>query len=135
MIRHMPKIFKKSIASLLIAVVLLSSFLTFFATPAKAGLKEVFGTGPWHYQSLAQYYVKVHDKDNPDEVFGERYTTAQVDWIIWSVLMWLPSKITGTGFWTCIFTGDIAGCWDTIISDSEQADYLALVEKNQEPKE
>lgn len=35
----------------------------------------------WYNQSFCQFYTKVFDQDNPEEIFGERYTYAQINWI------------------------------------------------------
>ena len=42
--------------------------------------------GPWYNQTPDQFHRKVFDTTNPDEIFGERYTFAQVNWIINSLL-------------------------------------------------
>ena len=40
--------------------------------------------GPWYNQNPNQFAEKVFS-DNPDEIFGERYTFAQINWIINSI--------------------------------------------------
>lgn len=66
--------FKKLLVSLLIATV----FLTNFATIAKAQSTS------WYNQSYKEWKTKVFD--SPDnEIFGERYTFAQVQWIVYSL--------------------------------------------------
>jgi len=75
---------KKFILSLLIVVQLFASTLV-LAVPAMAAEEA----GPWHDQTFGQWYSKVYDEDNPDEIFGERYTTAQVQWIIYGLLSFL----------------------------------------------
>ncbi len=47
----------------------------------------------WYNQNPAEWYSQVYDDDNPSEIFGERYTAAQVDWIIMSILTWPATKI------------------------------------------
>ncbi len=37
---------------------------------------------PWYNPDLKTFQQKVFDQSNPDEIFGERYTYAQVVWII-----------------------------------------------------
>jgi hypothetical protein len=41
--------------------------------------------GPWYNQNFRQFSTKVMDTSNPDEIFGERYTYAQINWIINSI--------------------------------------------------
>ncbi len=104
---------KKIIVTLLIflQVFLLSSSLG--ASAAKAA-----SIGPWWNQGPGQFYLKVHEQDNPAEIFGERYTTAQVDWIIWSVLLWLPTKIVGEELMNCLFSQDAGVCVGALFADS-----------------
>ncbi|KKU02685.1 MAG: hypothetical protein UX99_C0017G0019 [Candidatus Amesbacteria bacterium GW2011_GWB1_47_26] len=42
----------------------------------------VLPDGPWYNQNTCQFNRKVFDTTNPDEIFGERYTFAQINWII-----------------------------------------------------
>lgn len=57
-----------------------------FATPVKA-------EGPWYNQTPDQFAKKVMDKTNPDAIFGERYTYAQINWIINSLAIFInPSE-------------------------------------------
>jgi len=69
--------FKKIFVSLIITSY---AFLTLAATPAHA----LLGTGPWYDQSPTQFYSQVYG-DNDTEIFGERYTAAQVQWVMYSV--------------------------------------------------
>lgn len=41
--------------------------------------------GPWYNQNPTQFAKKVTDKSNPDAIFGERYTFAQINWIVNSI--------------------------------------------------
>lgn len=40
----------------------------------------------WYNQGPLDFYQKVFDKSNPSEIFGERYTYAQVSWITYSLV-------------------------------------------------
>lgn len=51
-----------------------------FVTPVKA-------EGPWYNQTPDQFKNKVMDEKNPDAIFGERYTFAQINWIINSLAL------------------------------------------------
>ena len=71
----MPKLLKKLILSF-------SVFLFVFlvsSTPASAQEKT------WYNPSFSEFVTKVFDS-NPSEIYGERYTYAQVVWINWSLL-------------------------------------------------
>jgi hypothetical protein len=51
--------------------------------------RAVFATQvpqPWYNQDFRQFGQKVFDQTNPDEIFGERYTYAQVTWIFNSLI-------------------------------------------------
>lgn len=66
-----------------ITILFLSIFILFAAiiTPhAKAQ-----GGGTWYNQSFEEWSAKVFDDSNPQEIFGERYTYAQVTWILHSL--------------------------------------------------
>lgn len=43
----------------------------------------------WYNQGFKEWSTKVLDEDNPQEIFGERYTFAQVQWIVYSMVAFL----------------------------------------------
>lgn len=55
-----------------------------FATIATPYAKAQEG-GTWYNQSFEEWSAKVFDDSNPQEIFGERYTYAQVTWILHSL--------------------------------------------------
>ena len=69
---------KRILFSLLVLVVLFSSV---FARVANAQV----GT-PWYNQSYRVWSARVFDHTNDTEIFGERYTFAQVQWIVYSLM-------------------------------------------------
>lgn len=76
----MPKILKK------ISLILISSFLIFnsaMALPLAAHAADSPST--WYAQSIFEWIPKVYDSSNPSEIFGERYTAAQSQWVLWGV--------------------------------------------------
>lgn len=42
--------------------------------------------GVWYDQSYKEWKDKVYNKEDPQEIFGERYTAAQVQWILYSLM-------------------------------------------------
>ncbi|MEK7553222.1 MAG: hypothetical protein AAB504_00810, partial [Patescibacteria group bacterium] len=73
-------------------LVLSSSFLV----PAIAMAEEAPST--WYNQGFTDWYAKVYgDESPPSEIFGERYTAAQVQWILYSLfafpINFLGSKV------------------------------------------
>ena len=45
--------------------------------------------GVWYSQNFQEWYSKVYDSDTSQEIFGERYTAAQVQWVIYGFLSFL----------------------------------------------
>jgi len=74
--------FKKLLLSFLAALVLFFSVSTRFASAQT-----------WYYQDFFEWYEKVFDTQNQDEIFGERYTAAQVEWIIYSLMAWAINHV------------------------------------------
>jgi len=76
----MKKLLKKISLFFLSFLVLISSYLTILAPSANA-------QSTWYSQNPFEWYIKVFDEETspPNEIFGERYTAAQVQWIIWSL--------------------------------------------------
>ncbi|KKU16872.1 MAG: hypothetical protein UX25_C0022G0001, partial [Candidatus Woesebacteria bacterium GW2011_GWC2_45_9] len=58
--------------------------------------------GAWYNQSFEEWSTKVFDKNSPQEIFGERYTYAQVLWIVYS----LTSVLTGPDLLACLNSAD-----------------------------
>lgn len=115
--------FKKLILSILASVILLVSALPLFARTAHAQV--------WYSQGPGEWFAKVYDPDNPAEIFGERYTAAQVEWIIWSLITWPWVKILGPELMFCLVTEDIVACVTALIGSSDiQNSTLALAPKN-----
>ena len=75
-------------------VLLLSTilFVFFFTSPVKAA------DSTWYNQSYGEWSTKVFDNSNPTEIFGERYTYAQVLWITYS----LTHILSGTDLSNCL---------------------------------
>ena len=69
---------KKLLISFLIGVVLFFSLAPFSIAKAQSQTT-------WYNQNPFEWYTKVYDTSNPNEIFGERYTAAQVQWVAYSV--------------------------------------------------
>lgn len=72
----MQSLLKKLLFSLLITTTFLFSLAPFSQAKAQA---------LWYNQSPFEWYSKVYDDTNSNEIFGERYTAAQVQWITYGV--------------------------------------------------
>lgn len=74
------KFLKKKIIRYTVVFSVIFSILLSSASP----FLKAAQAAPWYNPGLIEYGRKVLDEDNPEEIFGERYTYAQVVWILWS---------------------------------------------------
>lgn len=101
----LPKIFKKLLLSFLAFLVLFTSF----ATPAKAD-------GEWYAPYLNDWYTKAYDTSNANSIFGERYTAAQVTWVVYTMLS-LPFTITlGPKLTSCVIANIPTGAVSQLLA-------------------
>ncbi|MCH7641376.1 hypothetical protein IID22_04220, partial [Patescibacteria group bacterium] len=100
--------FKKLLISFLASIILLVSVLSSFARPVQA-------QGLWYSPTFDEFTNRVFDDSNPDEIFGERYTLAQVVWIFHSLTSILVPDI----ILACLTKGTgpgVASCLEEVIS-------------------
>jgi len=121
---------KKLLTAALLFAILATNFALFVPSTVRAQAPP----GPWYNQSPVEFYSKVYDENNPSEIFGERYTVAQVDWIVWSVITWLPTKISPK-LTLCsleiIFGGGVTDCITTLLSSVEPEENKYALESNE----
>jgi len=101
---------KKLLISFLVGLTVFLSFAPYLS-PAKAQTT-------WYTQSLPEWYLKVYDSSNPNEIFGERYTAAQVQWITYSI----PSMLLN---WVTNGNTDLGGCFMGITEASINVNLCA----------
>jgi hypothetical protein len=118
----MSKPLKKIVFSFLTALVLLFSFAPFFRAKAAIPPGGInVGIDPsnlWSHTWYAEenpfaWYQKVYDDSiSPtSEIFGERYTAAQVQWVIYGLFSFFWNFIPGNPqLTTCAISGDISSC-------------------------
>lgn len=97
---------KKIVLSCLIFILLAFSFVRY------ASAQE---NGTWYNQSFQEWFLKVNN--SPDsEIFGERYTAAQVQWVIYGLLNFLvnSSGTAGNQALSCLMENGVAECRDAI---------------------
>jgi hypothetical protein len=111
---------KKIIFSFILSVFFLVTLVTPFAYAQE--------TSPWYMQDFKQWYVKVYDQSNPQEIFGERYTAAQVQWVIYGLISFFLNTDKNLGNIVCIFSG---GSVDSCLQQTP----IFLGYLNHEPKE
>jgi len=85
--------FKKFILSLLSAILLLVTIVPYFS-PARAQT--------WYHQPYGDWYDRVYNPDNPEEIFGERYTAAQVEWVVYGLVAFLMNNIGNPELTACL---------------------------------
>jgi len=69
-----------------LALIFLCSIL-FFNSMAMPFATALAAPSTWYSPGVVDWYKKVYDGGNPSEIFGERYTAAQVQWIIYSLIV------------------------------------------------
>ena len=109
---------KKLILTALLSIFLTSSLLSLGAQSAKA--QET-----WYDQGFSTWYRRVYDRNNPDEVFGERYTAANVQWIMYGLFsnilnFFIPSELS-----PCFFAAGPGTANSTLPELKDCADNLA----------
>jgi len=114
----MPKIITRIISTVLILTILFVST----ASPllinsiraaddpggASGGEKET-----WYNQEFQTWFVKVYDDSTPEtEVFGERYTAAQVSWVIYGLIAFIINQLGDEEVNQCLLKEgkDLAEC-------------------------
>jgi hypothetical protein len=88
----MSKLLVKFLASLLAFAVLFNSTLSLNVVRAQTTAGE-----QWYNSSFANWYGKVYDTNiSPaNEIFGERYTAAQVQWVMYGLWAFMVNSVTG----------------------------------------
>lgn len=82
------------------------------------------GVGQWYNQGFREWYTKVYDTQTspPSEIFGERYTAAQVQWVFYSIpsifFNSMASLISNEpeGLLLCIMNLDVSACASFVLS-------------------
>lgn len=103
-----------------ISLILLSSilFLNSMAMPFATALADDEAPSTWYNQGFGNWFIKVYDDDTspPSEIFGERYTAAQVQWILYSLisLPFVSGSETTKQAVICALTKDILECSDVV---------------------
>ena len=127
---------KKLLLSSLVFIFILSGFLSFFPKKAMAQ------ANPWYSQDFRQWYTKVYDTNisPPSEIFGERYTAAQVQWVLYS----LPSITFNTlasfissnpeGLVLCVINADLGSCISAFLGDNSFQSQTRLAQQKSVPE-
>jgi len=71
---------------------ILLSFLA-LTTLSLSVLTPAASAQTWYLQDYSDWYEKVYSEDDQDEIFGERYTAAQVEWIIYGIIAFVFNHV------------------------------------------
>lgn len=103
---------KKIIASVVLAIFLLTSIFVPVALAQTSSGTTVPST--WYNQPFNEWYGKVYDNDNPTEIFGERYTAAQVQWVIYGLFSFVINATGDPETTNCLMNDDLNDCIDKV---------------------
>lgn len=98
--------FKKFLLTFFTFLIVFVSSLSFF-------VRQTHAQTYWWNPPFQEFYNKVNsvEANPPQEIFGERYTAAQVSWIMWSLLMFAMNNTVDSNMSTCILAGgSFTGC-------------------------
>lgn len=71
----------------------------------------------WYNTSFGEFTKKVNDDTNPSEIFGERYTSAQVQWVMWSLGNFIINFVTlGNGKMVSCESTNVE-CWTDVVKN------------------
>jgi hypothetical protein len=96
----MPSLFKK------LTLTFLSFLILFFSVaPNLLVVKaDSSNNSTWYNQDFKTWLGKVDDSSNPSDIFGERYTSAQVQWVIYGLFAFVLHSATNSAVLSCILT-------------------------------
>lgn len=97
--------FKKLLLSFFVFLTLTLSFVPLAHAQTQSG--------KWYSQSFQEWFTKVNDSPE-NEIFGERYTAAQVQWVIYGLAYFIIQATGNPDAVTCLFTKDTSECADIL---------------------
>lgn len=104
---------RKLLISILLGLVTLFSFAPYWQAFAQSSSGSPT-TGTWFNQDFFDWYHKVYNDQNPSDIFGERYTAAQVQWVVYSLIS-LPLNMDPD-------TQKVVACFFGIVGGSSDVD-------------
>jgi len=88
----------------------LSVLIFFFSLAPYFSIAKAQTTETWYSQGFKTWFAKVSDPSNPSEIFGERYTSAQVEWVIYGIFAFFVNQVAPPGTAGACVNGDIVAC-------------------------
>lgn len=108
-----------------IVLILMSSLLVLsssFLASAIAMAEDSPST--WYNQGFPDWHNKVYDDSNPSEIFGERYTAAQVEWILYSLFSFILHNVSDRETSVKCIGGDTVACGEAITQSIQKIQDL-----------
>lgn len=88
------------------------------STPTASPPSSPAPQGTWYNQNFYNWYAKVYDPNvSPEnEIFGERYTAAQVQWVVFSLISFIFNLTGSSDVFSCVLSHktDLNGCANAI---------------------
>ena len=114
----MPKVITRIVSTFLIFTILFVSTASPLLVNSISAAADPGGAGggekeTWYNQEFQTWFVKVYDDSTPEtEVFGERYTAAQVSWVIYGLIAFIINQLGDEEVNQCLIKEgkDIAEC-------------------------
>lgn len=107
---------KRLLIILLFSFLIISSMIVPLAAKAAAPPPSPSAAPTWYNSSFQDWYGKVYDPNNPSEIFGERYTAAQVQWVMYGLFSFLINSTSNAKVVQCFLNNvaDINACSQVI---------------------
>lgn len=105
----MPKL-KKLLLSFIVSLLLFTVYLS--PLLVKPAVAQTAGT--WYNQSYKEWWNKVYKDSADDEIFGERYTAAQVQWVIFGLFSFVLNSTSDPETTSCLMNSYLNDCVDRI---------------------
>jgi len=122
----MPKLLKKLSLILLSSLLFANSMIMPFAV-AKA--QDEAPPSTWYKQDFGTWYSKVYgDESPPSEIFGERYTAAQVEWIFYGIFSFILNHVANQETSAACISGDSEACVSAIKEAIGKIQSLTLIQ-------
>ncbi len=133
----MSNLLKKIVFSFLATLVLLFSFAPYFMVVRAADPQPAIApaaSGTWYNQDFFDWFGKVYDDTNQNEIFGERYTAAQVQWVVYGLFAFILNSTGNAEVLSCVMANsvDLGRCKDAIskltyVNPGQNKTLLSLV--------
>jgi len=122
----MPNLLKKFVFAFFAFLILFGSIAPNFLiaraapnppppTPISTGL-DAAPSGTWYNQGFFDWFNRVYAPGSENEIFGERYTAAQVQWVIYGLFAFILNSTGNAEVLTCVVShgANLSECRDAI---------------------